>query len=251
MQQTLEALYGNVDNIDLWVGTLAEDHLPGSSVGELTQTIVADQFTRLRDGDRLWYENIFSGRQLRQIENTTLADVIARNTGVTNLQSNVFFMQAEVRGQLFIDNNANGRQDRGEAVLPGVTVELLNDAGDVVATTVTNSRGRYQFNTFSETGDYQVRIVVPNRLRPTSPATRDVLISRGDQTIAGVNFGLRLDPQAERSQTAQPAIRCRGHGVRLGPDGESAGEQAGLAPHAEAAARGEAAVANRSERRGL
>lgn len=197
VQQTLEALYGSVDNIDLWVGVLAEDHLPGSSVGELSQTIIADQFERLRDGDRLWYENIFSGRQLRQIENTTLADVITRNTTVNNLQKNVFFMQAEVRGQLFLDANGNGRQDRAEAALPGVTVELLNDEGDVIDTTVTNSRGRYQFTSFTETGDYQVRIVVPNRLCATSSTTRDVLISRGDQTIAGLDFGLRMvEPQA-------------------------------------------------------
>ncbi len=207
VQHTLETLYGNVDNIDLWVGTLAEDHLPGSSVGELTQTIIADQFTRLRDGDRPWFENIFSGRQLQQLENTTLADVISRNTDVTNLQQNVFFMQAEVRGQLFIDTNANGRQDRAEAALPGVTVELLNGDGDVIATTLTNSRGRYQFNTFSETGDYQVRIVVPNRLRATSATTRDVLISRGDQTIAGVDFGLQTLGRPKPTNAPKPRGR--------------------------------------------
>ena len=34
MQQTLRDLYGTVDNIDLWVGGLAEDHVVGSSMGE-------------------------------------------------------------------------------------------------------------------------------------------------------------------------------------------------------------------------
>jgi peroxidase len=204
VQQKLEALYGSVDNIDLWVGTLAEDHLPGSSVGQLSQTIIADQFARLRDGDRLWFENIFSGRQLQQLENTTLADVISRNTTVNNLQENVFFLQSEIRGQLFIDGNANGRQDRAEAALPGVTVELLNDEGDVIATTVTNGRGRYQFSAFSETGDYQIRIVVPNRMRATTATTRDVLISRGDQTIAGVDFGLQI---AGRRNAPKPRDR--------------------------------------------
>ncbi|MCB1236960.1 MAG: peroxidase, partial [Verrucomicrobiae bacterium] len=51
----LEALYGTVDNIDAWVGGLAEDHVPGASVGELVQTVLADQFARIRDGDRFWY----------------------------------------------------------------------------------------------------------------------------------------------------------------------------------------------------
>jgi hypothetical protein len=33
LQATLQLLYGTVDNIDVWVGSLAEDHLPGASVG--------------------------------------------------------------------------------------------------------------------------------------------------------------------------------------------------------------------------
>lgn len=48
LQQKLADLYGDVDDIDLWVGVLAEDHAAGSSLGELGTTIVADQFTRLR-----------------------------------------------------------------------------------------------------------------------------------------------------------------------------------------------------------
>lgn len=87
----LEATYGDVNNIDVWVGGLAEDHLPGSSMGELFSTIIADQFERIRDGDRFWYQNVFSGEQLREIENTTLADVMERNTEITGLQENVFF----------------------------------------------------------------------------------------------------------------------------------------------------------------
>ena len=87
----LEALYGTVDNIDLWVGGLAEDHLPGSSMGETFTAIIVDQFQRLRDGDRFWYQNIFSGDVVKEIHDTTLADVIERNSEVSGLQDNVFF----------------------------------------------------------------------------------------------------------------------------------------------------------------
>ncbi|MCA9079730.1 MAG: peroxidase [Planctomycetaceae bacterium] len=87
----LESLYGSVDNIDAWVGGLAEDHLPGSSVGELFTAVLADQFERLRAGDRYWYQNTFSGEELRRIDGTTLKDVIERNTDITGLQDNVFF----------------------------------------------------------------------------------------------------------------------------------------------------------------
>ncbi|MGB4709477.1 MAG: peroxidase family protein [Fuerstiella sp.] len=92
LQQRLEDVYGSVDKIDLWVGGLAEDHVAGSQLGATFHAIVADQFTRLRDGDRFWYQNIFSGAELQQIESTTLADVIRRNTTASNLQDDVFHL---------------------------------------------------------------------------------------------------------------------------------------------------------------
>lgn len=86
----LEALYGDVNNIDAWVGGLAEDHVEGSSVGELMQTVLIDQFERIRDGDRFWYENILSHREIVAVESTTLSEVIMRNTNVEGLSENAF-----------------------------------------------------------------------------------------------------------------------------------------------------------------
>jgi len=94
LRRRLERVYGSVDNIDLWIGGLAEDHVAGSSMGETFSIIIADQFARLRDGDRFWYENIFEGEELVLVESTTLADVIERNTTVEHLQENVFFAAA-------------------------------------------------------------------------------------------------------------------------------------------------------------
>jgi peroxidase len=48
------------------------------------------QFEALRDGDRFWYELDFKGRDRELIRNTTLAHIISRNTGVRNMQPNVF-----------------------------------------------------------------------------------------------------------------------------------------------------------------
>ncbi len=91
IQIALTEVYDSVDDVDAWVGGLAEDHAGNSNVGELFTTVLVDQFTRIRDGDRLWYQNQFSGRELEQIENTSLADVIERNTGIEGLQRNVFY----------------------------------------------------------------------------------------------------------------------------------------------------------------
>jgi hypothetical protein len=196
VQANLQSLYGTVDNIDLWVGALAETHVPGGSVGPLVRRIVVDQFTRLRDGDRFWFERAFSGSVLSGLEGVTLADVIRRNTTVTNIQNNVFFMKAQVSGQAFFDRNGNGHQDRGEVALAGVTVQLINPDGDVVATATTDSSGRYRFTQCRETGDYQIRVVVSDQLQVMPANPQPVLISRGDASIGGMDFGIRL---ADRS----------------------------------------------------
>jgi hypothetical protein len=192
VQQKLQDLYGSVDNIDLWVGALAEDHVAGSSTGPLVKAILSNQFERLRDGDRYWFENVFSGRQLAQLENTTLADVIRRNTTTTNLQSNVFLMRATVGGQVYLDLNGNGRFnwfDRGAA---NVAVDLINGDGTVIASTTTSRDGRYQFTNIGETGNYQVRVTVPKGTTLSASDTQSVSVTRGDVAMRGLNFGLRL-----------------------------------------------------------
>lgn len=120
----LEALYGDVNNIDLWVGLMAEDHIDGGSLGETATTIIAEQFERLRDGDRLWYENIFSDREVRQIEDTTLGDIIERNTTLDSLQDNVFFFSPEISGTVVAEStSADAGLVAGEPIADSVNGE--------------------------------------------------------------------------------------------------------------------------------
>ena len=62
-------------------------------MGQLFSRILIDQFLRLRDGDAFWYQRVFRGDTLQQIESTTLADVIQRNTNVTGLPQNVLLVE--------------------------------------------------------------------------------------------------------------------------------------------------------------
>lgn len=87
----LQQVYGSVDQVDLFVGGLAEDPAPDAMVGPTFQAIIADQFENLRDGDRLFFENQgFSPTLMNQIQNTTLSDLIDRNTDTTVMQSDAF-----------------------------------------------------------------------------------------------------------------------------------------------------------------
>jgi hypothetical protein len=86
----LSGIYATVDDIDAWVGGLAEDHLPGAMVGELVHAVLEDQFERVRDGDRFWYE-IYLPPTLRSFVHTqSLAKVIERNTRIRGLNADAF-----------------------------------------------------------------------------------------------------------------------------------------------------------------
>jgi peroxidase len=194
VQQKLRELYGDVNNIDLWVGGLAEDHIPGGSVGPLFTRIISDQFTRLRDGDRFWFENQFRGPQLFRLQHTTLASVIERNTGIWNLQDNVFFFHATVSGMVFADLNGDGRfnlfRDR---IMAGVTVELLDGDGNVIDTTRTSFFGTYSFNSL-DIGAYTVRVVPSASSGYVAPEPAEVEITKGQ--ISFVAMALKLKPAA-------------------------------------------------------
>ncbi len=97
LRDRIETAYGTVEKVDPWIGGLAEDHRRASLVGELFHTILVNQFERLRDGDRFFYRNLFPHYQVKQLERTTLAKIIKRNTGIgKEMQKNVFLYPHKV-----------------------------------------------------------------------------------------------------------------------------------------------------------
>ncbi|KAM5235525.1 dual oxidase 2-like [Ctenodactylus gundi] len=92
------ALYNqDLSRLELLLGGLLESH---GDPGPLFSSIVLNQFVRLRDGDRYWFENtrngLFSKEEIAEIRNTTLRDVLVDVTNVdpTALQPNVFVWHA-------------------------------------------------------------------------------------------------------------------------------------------------------------
>ncbi len=82
-----------VDDIDLWVGGLAEiTNLFGGLLGSTFNYVFQTQLEKLQDGDRLYYLNRTPGMNLRsQLEGNSFAEMIERNTtGTTTLKADVF-----------------------------------------------------------------------------------------------------------------------------------------------------------------
>ncbi|XP_041975376.1 chorion peroxidase-like isoform X2 [Aricia agestis] len=79
----IKQIYSHVDDIDLYTGALAENPR-GRLLGPTFTCLIADQFLRLKIGDRFWYETSdpevrFTEEQLVEIRKTTLASVICAN----------------------------------------------------------------------------------------------------------------------------------------------------------------------------
>jgi len=86
-QETIDALseaYADVNNVDAWIGMLAEDHLKGKQIGPTLHKIIKRQFAAIRNGDRFYFENdrMISNRDKELIRATRLADIIARNSDI-------------------------------------------------------------------------------------------------------------------------------------------------------------------------
>lgn len=83
----LASVYHHPDDIDLWIGGLLESSLPDAIVGPTFADIIADQFSKFRQGDNYFYEHgpdvnpgAFSPAQLHEIKKTTLARLICDNS---------------------------------------------------------------------------------------------------------------------------------------------------------------------------
>jgi len=198
-----QAYPGGIGTVDAFEGGLAENHVAGSDVGPTFQAIMVDQFRRLRDGDRFFYLNEpFDSEETNLfMQENSLAKVIMANTNITNLQDDVMFFKASINGVVSVQGNGKlGAKGSGSS---GITVELEDTSGDILATTETDQQGRYSFDQLSgpasdpavapgvsATGLYDVVVVAPVGMKQISANPRPILISRGDFNVNSVNFTL-------------------------------------------------------------
>ncbi|RMF01697.1 MAG: T9SS C-terminal target domain-containing protein [Bacteroidetes bacterium] len=87
------------------------------------------------------------------------------------------------------DLDANGQVDPlTEPGIPGITVIVENDQGEVVATTGTSARGDYQFVGLPP-GNYRVNVLWGNRFTPTTPTRYDVDLGPNEVIRPGPFYG--------------------------------------------------------------
>ena len=120
-----------VDDIDLWIGGLAEKNMPfGGMLGSTFNFVFEEQMEKLQDGDRFYYLERTQGLNfLTELENNSFARLIMANTDATHLPGDVFaapgFTLEVDQTSQFTGLGLEGRDDPvGEG---GETVVLRNN----------------------------------------------------------------------------------------------------------------------------
>ncbi len=72
----------------------------------------------------------------------------------------------QISGLAWNDANGNGIQETGEGIFTGLTVQLFNSSGQLVATATTNSSGNYQFTNVAQ-GSYYLAFQKPTGYQST------------------------------------------------------------------------------------
>jgi Legume lectin domain/SdrD B-like domain/Bacterial pre-peptidase C-terminal domain/Bacterial Ig-like domain len=100
------------------------------------------------------------------------------------------FQTVNVTGNVYNDLNGNGNLDPGDPGLEGWTVNLLNAAGNLVATTTSDANGNYEFDGLFP-GEFTVAEVLQSgwiQTQPVNPNSYSFATQSGlDET--GLNFG--------------------------------------------------------------
>jgi len=98
----LKSEYSSVDDIDLFVGGMLEKPLPDALVGPTFACIIADQFSRLKDGDRFYFEfdtykyplTLDQIDEIRQVTFSRLACLVL--DGIQEVPQNAFLIDNEI-----------------------------------------------------------------------------------------------------------------------------------------------------------
>ena len=103
-----------------------------------------------------------------------------------------------IAGNVYRDSNRSESKDATETVFQGVTVNLVDASGNVVATTTTDANGNYSFSKLPA-GDYTVKVVKDGAIKDMDQtedpdgkkdnASGKISIGADNPTQTGVNFG--------------------------------------------------------------
>ncbi|XP_066958962.1 peroxinectin A-like [Macrobrachium rosenbergii] len=81
---SLQEVYSDLEDVDLYIGGVSERPFLDGILGPTFSCIIADQFLRMKRGDRFWYEykdspGAFTKKQLKELHKVTFARILCNN----------------------------------------------------------------------------------------------------------------------------------------------------------------------------
>ncbi|MBV6323851.1 SdrD B-like domain-containing protein [Duganella violaceipulchra] len=139
---------GNYSFTNLKPGSYSVQFDKGSLPANYSFTAADQGANDVKDSDA----NITTGK--------TAQVTLASGAVNSDLDAGLVAAPAKLGDTVWEDKNGNGLQDSGEAGLCGVTVQLKDGSGKVVATTTTDTAGHYSFT--ADPGSYTVSVTAPS-----------------------------------------------------------------------------------------
>ena len=178
-----------------------------------TTTTDADgnySFTRLPAGD--YTVKVTKAGAIANLDQTEDPDSTKDNTSGTvtlnadnPVQENINFGYVKkhaISGNVYLDQNRDKTKDSGDIPQSGITVNLVDASGTVVATTTTDADGNYSFTGLGD-GTYTVQVDKTGPLASTEQTedpsgktdsrSQAITFTRSDPDITNVNFGYAED----------------------------------------------------------
>ncbi|MEH7876849.1 peroxidase family protein [Rhizobium laguerreae] len=135
---------GGLNDVDLWIGGLAEAIMPfGGMLGSTFNFVFEMQMEKLQNGDRFYYLQRLDGLHLfGEMENNSFAALIMRNTDATHLPSDVFSTPGLIlevdQTRQFNDLDGDGVLESSDPVGSGILTPLVNRNNPATAGADTN-----------------------------------------------------------------------------------------------------------------
>ena len=190
----------STSHLEITVGAVAQ--IPGRPY------VIANAFdpnaaaNTWQSGGLIWLDNA-TGKQVNGVRlyngRPAGLDVgtFEKAAGIGDLEANCGVASIQIGNRVWFDADADGVQDPGEQALNGVIVELLDSSDAVTATTTTDTKGTYYFNTITASADYKVRLAQTNYDAGGVFASGGTHAGKGKLTTADAGSADSLDSDAK------------------------------------------------------
>ena len=191
----LEKVFGSFEsnNLDLFVGGLAEPHRSGGSIGETFATIIERTFQSVRAADAGWYEAVLSDEERVFVEEEmTLAKLIRLNTKITEIGAAAFISPGVCAS---LRDNEFGCPQTTTITTSTITVTSTTSATATTTTSTTTTA-----TTTTATTTTATTTTATTTTATTAPSTTETTSSA--TTTSNTNTGTATTTTTDASTTA-------------------------------------------------